>query len=288
MDQVRSLGGGDVAAVDGDGGAVHDRLDGAHHPHDRQVLAEHAFASSPLEQPLDPGCRPLANTVDLLDLHGFRYEIVGSHYGAKLSKKIFGYPVRVYQLWRYLADKRIDVAVSQSSFHSPLVARLLGVRSIYMNDNEHALGNVPSFACATRILVPEFLSGEKLRRQLASPRKVAKYPGVKEGIYLWALQERLNGAASHRVRSRPSVYVRPEPWTAQYYKGRRDFLDDVLLGVKAEVDVTVLPGQYLARDAHGVNPGRGYVRMALVPSLEECREAASRIARCCAGPAATV
>ena len=41
--------------------------------------------------------------------------------------------------------------------------------------------------------------------------------------------------------------------------------------------VTVLPGQYLARDAHGCNPGRGYVRMALVPQLSDCVEAARRI-----------
>ena len=45
----------------------------------------------------------------------------------------------------------------------------------------------------------------------------------------------------------------------------------------AETHVTVLPGQYLARDAHGTNPGRGYVRMALVPALADCVEAAERI-----------
>lgn len=41
--------------------------------------------------------------------------------------------------------------------------------------------------------------------------------------------------------------------------------------------VTVLPGRYLARDAHGTNPGRGFVRMALVPDLDTCLEAARRI-----------
>jgi N-succinyldiaminopimelate aminotransferase len=46
-------------------------------------------------------------------------------------------------------------------------------------------------------------------------------------------------------------------------------------------NVLVLPGSYLARDAHGVNPGRGYVRMALVPDLHECREAARRIVEFC-------
>jgi N-succinyldiaminopimelate aminotransferase len=46
-----------------------------------------------------------------------------------------------------------------------------------------------------------------------------------------------------------------------------------------QTHVTVLPGRYLARDAHGENPGRGYVRIALVPDLETCVEAADRIAR---------
>jgi len=39
----------------------------------------------------------------------------------------------------------------------------------------------------------------------------------------------------------------------------------------------VLPGRYLGRDAHGVNPGEGHVRMALVASVDACLEAASRI-----------
>ena len=187
-------------------------------------------------------CRPLANTIDLLDLHGLRYEIVGEHYGAKLSNKALGYPVRVLQLRKYLAPKRIDVAVSQSSFHSPVVARLLGVRSIYMNDNEHALGNVPSFLAATRIMVPEFLSMASLSRQLAKRSKVIRYPGVKEGIYLWALQARLEQAAALRdAGRRPAVYLRPEPWTAQYYKGERNFLDALLVGIKDQVNVTLLP-----------------------------------------------
>jgi N-succinyldiaminopimelate aminotransferase len=41
--------------------------------------------------------------------------------------------------------------------------------------------------------------------------------------------------------------------------------------------ITVLPGSYIARDTAAGNPGRGYVRMALVATPEETREAASRI-----------
>jgi N-succinyldiaminopimelate aminotransferase len=46
----------------------------------------------------------------------------------------------------------------------------------------------------------------------------------------------------------------------------------------AQYNVTVLPGSYLAREAHGSNPGAGRVRMALVAGVEECLEAAQRIA----------
>ncbi|TCS39547.1 succinyldiaminopimelate aminotransferase [Paucimonas lemoignei] len=45
----------------------------------------------------------------------------------------------------------------------------------------------------------------------------------------------------------------------------------------AEYNVTVLPGSYLAREAHGINPGENRVRMALVAETAECLEAAKRI-----------
>jgi N-succinyldiaminopimelate aminotransferase len=41
--------------------------------------------------------------------------------------------------------------------------------------------------------------------------------------------------------------------------------------------VTVLPGSYIAREAQGTNPGRGFVRMALVSTVDETLEAAARI-----------
>jgi len=47
----------------------------------------------------------------------------------------------------------------------------------------------------------------------------------------------------------------------------------------AEEAVTVLPGSYIARNVDGVNPGLGYVRIALVASMEECAEAIGRVTR---------
>ncbi len=54
----------------------------------------------------------------------------------------------------------------------------------------------------------------------------------------------------------------------------------------AQYNVTVLPGSYLAREAHGFNPGRGRVRMALVAETAECLEAAGRIVQFAKAPRA--
>ena len=48
-------------------------------------------------------------------------------------------------------------------------------------------------------------------------------------------------------------------------------------GLLAQYNVAVLPGSLLAREAHGVNPGSGRIRMALVAGVDECVEAAQRI-----------
>jgi len=45
-----------------------------------------------------------------------------------------------------------------------------------------------------------------------------------------------------------------------------------------DYNVTVLPGSYLARYASGINPGKDFVRVALVAPLAECVEAAQRMA----------
>ena len=52
-----------------------------------------------------------------------------------------------------------------------------------------------------------------------------------------------------------------------------DFARDLF----AQYNVTVLPGSFLAREAHGHNPGAGRIRIALVAEATECVEAAQRI-----------
>ncbi|WP_312759950.1 succinyldiaminopimelate transaminase [Pulveribacter sp.] len=59
-----------------------------------------------------------------------------------------------------------------------------------------------------------------------------------------------------------------------------DFARELL----AQYNVTVLPGSFLAREVRGQNPGAQRVRMALVAGVDECLEAARRIARFAGAP----
>lgn len=185
--------------------------------------------------------RPLANTIALLDQKGLKHTTIGEHYGKNFLKKVFGYPIRVNQLRKFLKNKQIDVAISQSSFHSPVVAKLIGVPSIYTNDNEHAMGNKPAFICANRILIPENLAVEKIAKTGVSAQKVMQYPGVKEGIYLWSKGEAIQEKRKQMQAGNVKIYIRPEPQTAQYYKGKENFLDDTILALQDKYKIIVLP-----------------------------------------------
>jgi len=68
---------------------------------------------------------------------------------------------------------------------------------------------------------------------------------------------------------------------AGFYLWPRTPIDDqeFARGLFAQHNVTVLPGSYLSRTAHGLNPGQNRIRMALVAPLDECRDAALRIRR---------
>ena len=90
-------------------------------------------------------CRDSANTVQLIKKRNWQFTIIGNRAEKSFIKKLFSFPVRIFSLYRHLRNKKIGIAIGQSSFYLPMTAKFLGVPSIYTNDNEHALGNIPSF-----------------------------------------------------------------------------------------------------------------------------------------------
>ncbi len=187
--------------------------------------------------------RPLANTIALLEQRNLKHTVVGKHYGKNILLKLFGFPIRILQLIKFLKKIKPDLAVSQSSFHSPLVAKILGISSIYTNDNEHALGNYFGFKFSTKILLPELMeiSIKKYSRKMSN--KTIRYPGLKEGIYLWKISDEIRQKRILLNKQKIKIYFRPEPQTAQYYTGKINFMDDTLCSLQQNLnyDITILP-----------------------------------------------
>ena len=182
--------------------------------------------------------RNAANTTELLDLYGMDYTIVGKSYGKKLRNKILGNIARVKDLVIFVKKNKIDAAISQSSFTSAIAGRLAGIPTIYTNDNEHAMGNKISFVCAHLIFIPEFIPVKSVTNLFVNSKKVRQYPGVKEGIYLW---KKYSNFVVPQEHSKKKIYYRPEPYFAQYYKGKTNVLDDALVELKNEFEIIILP-----------------------------------------------
>ena len=69
--------------------------------------------------------RPLSNTIPLLELYNIDFTVVGTHYGKRSIKKILGFPIRVFQLYKFLKKNKPDIAIAQASYYLPVVAKMM-------------------------------------------------------------------------------------------------------------------------------------------------------------------
>ena len=83
--------------------------------------------------------------------------------------------------------------------------------------------------------------------------------------------------ARHLDTSRPDAGFYLWASVARYAISDTEFAREL----QRQYNVAVLPGSFLARESDGINPGAGFLRIALVPDIAECREAARRIADFC-------
>lgn len=183
--------------------------------------------------------RDLSNTIELAEREGWDHVLVGGHAGKSPFLKIWFFIVRIFKLWHTLMHKKVDVGISHSSFCAPIVGRLIGCKTVYLNDNEHAKGNFVAFPFADRSLLPEFLKGTRWPRLISKFTRFEFYPGIKEGVYL--SQANVPSRSVGVYPARASIFVRLEPDKAQYYAGSTDFLRELLIKLSAHYRVVLLP-----------------------------------------------
>ena len=110
--------------------------------------------------------------------------VLGTPPGPGRAGKVAGMAARVGACARWAAREKPDVALSHNSYAQILAARITGVPVVTAMDYEHQPVNHMAFRAARTVLLPEALPPASVRRQGASPRKVIRYPGLKEELYL--------------------------------------------------------------------------------------------------------
>jgi len=189
--------------------------------------------------------RDYAQTQALLDLHGLEHTPIGRHGGASRLRKAYRLGARSAGMIRFGRERSFDLALAHGSNDLAIAARVLGVPEANMHDYEYAVTQ-HHIGCrlARRVMFPDSVPLERLRRFGVRPEKHFPYPGLKEEYYLNDFEPDPEALARLGVEtSRAVVIVRPPPDVSLYHRKSNPLFPKVLarLGHDAEVHAVVLP-----------------------------------------------
>jgi uncharacterized protein len=220
--------------------------------------------------------REYAQTQQLLEIHGIEHTRIGEHGGASRRQKLARLVGRTSGMLRYGRGRGFDLAIAHGSNDLALASRALGIPEANMHDYEFAVTQ-HHIGCrlARRVLFPDSVPANRLRRFGVTPEKLFSYPGLKEEYYLADFEPDGEIFAKLGVDSdRVVVVVRPPPDVSLYHRKSNPLFPQVLdrLGRDPEVQAVVLP----RTDAQ-----REFVRALELPSVvlpERAVEAQSLVA----------
>ncbi|KYK21245.1 hypothetical protein AYK24_03315 [Thermoplasmatales archaeon SG8-52-4] len=185
-------------------------------------------------------CKDHGNIIDLIELKGWKYTVLDKYGGKSKLKKIIFWVKRLYSLQKFLSMERPRIGIGQSTFGAPVAAKIRGIPFIYLNDNEHALaGNYIAMSFSTISILPIFLKDIAKKRKWEKYFNISYYPSTKESIYLSQIFKHFKKLNSKNEIH--NIYFRPEPWTALYYKGKKNFLDNLLTDLSNKYKIFILP-----------------------------------------------
>jgi len=189
--------------------------------------------------------REYTQTQQLLDLHHIDHTPIGRHGGASRARKLLRLMQRTPMMRRFAKGQGFEVAVAHGSYDLVMAARSLGIPVANMHDYEFAVTQ-HRIGCrlATRVIFPDTVPAERLRRFGVGPEKLFQYPGLKEEYYLADFEPDPGvftqlGVDTERV----VVIVRPPPDVSLYHRKSNPLFPQVLsrLGNEAGVHAVVLP-----------------------------------------------
>jgi hypothetical protein len=220
--------------------------------------------------------REYTQTLQLLELHGIEHTAIGAHGGASRARKLMRLLERSSKMAAWGRGRGFDLALAHGSNDMAIVARLLRIPEANMHDYEFAVAQ-HHVGCrlATRVIFPDSVPPERLRRFGVGPDRRRQYPGLKEEYYLADFEPDPGALESLGVdRERVVVVLRPPPDVSLYHRKSNPLFPQVLdrLGNDEGAHAIVLPR---------TEEQRSYVRSLDLPSVivpERAVEAQSLVA----------
>lgn len=188
--------------------------------------------------------RRFAQTVELACAAKIAHVVIGGHGGAGLAGKAGNLIGRTAALVRWARGHGIDLAVSHNSYAQTAAARSLGIKSVTLMDYEYQPANHLAFRFANRVIVPRAFPDEALRRYGASTKKVRRYNGTKEDVYLadfvidptFADTLKEMGIGANDVL----VIVRPPANEALYHRFENELFDELVNRLCSRPDAKII------------------------------------------------
>ena len=205
--------------------------------------------------------RDYAQTLELLDRLGLAHLSIGAHGGASRRGKLRALGERTRRMIGF-GRQGFDLALAHGSNDLALAAAALRIPAVNTFDYEWATQQ-HNIGCrlARRVIVPEAIPPERLRRYGVHAGKLARYPGLKEEYYLSDFVPDPGVPAALGVDpERVVVVLRPPPDVSLYHRKANRLYANVLalLGSRTDVHAVVI-----AR----TDQQRAYVRALRFPSL---------------------
>ncbi len=179
--------------------------------------------------PYDVTARDFAQTLDLLKMWNIPHTAIGSHGGKNKIKKVLNLLKRKGELKKYIKIKyagieKPKISVSHGSRTQLVASKGLGIKTLLMMDYEFTENRIFN-RYADDILVPMFIPDARLGGNGIDLKKVIRYNGFKEELYLHSFKPDENFRKSISVDDTcVLVVVRPPGMLGNYHDSRSEEL----------------------------------------------------------------
>lgn len=217
-----------------------DLANSPHVPFFRALIPEFVAGAHQVEI----SARDFSQTVELAMKVGMTPHVIGGHGGGTITGKAGNLVGRAAALRKWARGRGFDLAVSHNSYAQIAAATALGIRTVTLMDYEHQPANHLAFRLASRVIVPRSFPAAELKRFGASTRKVKRYDGIKEDVYLadfspdpdFAGTLRALGVAERDIL----VIARPPAREALYHRFENELFDELISYLSSRNDVKVI------------------------------------------------